>query len=210
MRNKKLGAPDRKSPRGQDLVKKLVANCDIVVENFRPKTLERWGLGYEDRKASKPRIIMVRVTGFGQDGPYSSRPGYGIIGEALSGLRGLIGDPDRPPSRAAIPLTDYIAGLYGAFGAAMAVAYRCATGKGQCIDTALYEAAFSFTESTVPAYERLGTVAKRAGARLPGHTPNNLYETRDGEHIHIAAANQSLFRRLAVLMERSDLPQIGR
>src|SRR3546814_12260261 len=113
MRNKKLVARDLKSPRCQDLVKKLVANCDIVVENFRPKTLERWGLGYEDLKAINPRIIMVRVTGFGQDGPYSSRPGYGIIGEALSGLRGLIGDPDRPPSRAAIPLTDYIAGLYG-------------------------------------------------------------------------------------------------
>src|SRR3546814_15218106 len=152
MRNKKLGAPDRKSPRGQDLVKKLVANCDIVVENFRPKTLERWGLGYEDLKAINPRIIMVRVTGFGQDGPYSSRPGYGIIGEALSGLRGLIGDPDRPPSRAAIPLTDYIAGPYGPFGAAMAVASRCSPGKGQSIAPRLSTGASSFTRTTLPAH----------------------------------------------------------
>src|SRR3546814_12053311 len=106
---------------------------------------------------------MFRVTGFGQDGPYSSRPGYGIIGEALSGLRGLTGDPDRPPSRAAIPLTDYIAGLYGAFGAAMAVAYRCATGKGQCIDTALSEAAFIFIDTEVPAYDQTGAVPQRAG-----------------------------------------------
>src|SRR3546814_16078692 len=108
MRNKKLVALDLKSPRGQDLVKKLVANCDIVVENFRPKTLERWGLGYEDLKAINPRIIMVRVTGFGQDGPYTSRPGSGITGEAISGLRGLNGDPDRPPSRAAITPTAYL------------------------------------------------------------------------------------------------------
>lgn len=205
MRNKKLIAVNLKMPLGQKLIRELVAHCDVVIENFQPGTMEEWGLGYEQLKAVNPGIIMVRVSGFGQDGPYSQRPGYGIIGEALSGLRSLIGDPDRPPSRVAMPLTDYIAGMYAAFGTVMALHHRSRTGEGQVIDTALCEAAFSFLDFAVPAYEKLGVVAKRAGSRLPGHTPNNLYPTRDGKHIHIAGAGQSIFSRLAAAIGQPGL-----
>lgn len=205
MRNKKLIAVDLRSSRGQDVIRRLAARCDVLIENFQPGTMEKWGLGYSQLKQVNPAIIMVRVSGFGQDGPYSQRPGYGIIGEALSGLRSLVGDPDRPPSRVAMPLTDYLAGMYAALGALMALHHRSRTGEGQVVDAALCEAAFSLIDFAVPAYEKLGTVANRAGSRLPGHAPNNLYATRDGKHIHIAGAGQSIFRRLTEVMARPDL-----
>ena len=206
LRNKKLLALDIRTPRGQEIVKRLVANSDFVLENFRPGTLEKWGLGYEDLKAIQPRIILIRISGFGQTGPYRERPGYGPIGEAVSGLREITGDPDRPPPRMAVSLTDYISGLYGAFGAVMAALAREKTGEGQVIDTSLYEAGYSFMEPHIPAYAALGVVAKRAGSRLPNTTPNNLYPARDG-YIHIAAVSQPIFGRFAELMGRPELAE---
>ena len=140
---------------------------------------------------------MVRISGFGQDGPYSQRAGYGVIGEAVSGLRHLTGDPDRPPARVAVSMTDYITGLYAAFGATLALLARGKSGRGQCIDAALYECAFSFMEPWIPAFEKLGHVAKRCGSRLPESTPNNLYATGDGNFIHITAMGDAVFQRLA-------------
>jgi crotonobetainyl-CoA:carnitine CoA-transferase CaiB-like acyl-CoA transferase len=148
---------------------------------------------------------MVRISGFGQDGPYASRPGYGVICEAASGLRHLTGDPDRPPSRVAVSMTDYITGLHAAFGAVMALMARGSTGRGQYIDAALYECAFNFMEPWIPAYEKLGHVANRTGSRLAESTPNNLYPTADGDFIHITAMADSLFRRLAAAMGQPEL-----
>jgi len=205
LRNKSLASIDLRQTQGRDIVRKLAAKCDIVVENFKPGTLEKWGLGYEDLRASNAGLIMVRISGFGQTGPYSSRAGYGVISEAVSGLRHLIGDPDRPPARVAVALTDYITGLYAAFGAVMALHARRVTGVGQCIDAALNECAFSFLESHVPAYEKLGVVAKRAGSRLPNSAPNNLYPAKDGQQIHITAIADAVFRRMASVMSQPEL-----
>lgn len=205
LRNKSLVAIDLRQKPSRDIVRKLSSKCDFVVENFKPGTLEKWGLGYEDLRASNTGLIMVRISGFGQTGPYSSRAGYGVISEAVSGLRYLIGDPDRPPARVAVALTDYITGLYAALGAVMALHARRVTGVGQCIDAALNECAFSFLESHVPAYEKLGVVAKRAGSRLPNSAPNNLYTAKDGQHVHITAIADAVFRRMSTAMGRPDL-----
>lgn len=205
LRNKLLISVDLRSTEGQDIVKRLVPTCDIVVENFRPGGLEKWGLGYDDLTKINPALIMIRISGFGQTGPYKERAGYGVIGEAISGLRHITGDPDRPPTRAAVSLTDYFTGLYAAFGATMALLSRQATGKGQCVDAALYECAFSFMEPHIPAFEKLGYIANRAGSRLPDSTPNNLYPTREGKFIHITAMGDAVFRRLAMAMQQPDL-----
>jgi crotonobetainyl-CoA:carnitine CoA-transferase CaiB-like acyl-CoA transferase len=209
-RNKELISVDLRLPEGQEVVRKLVRSCDVVVENFRPGALERWNLGYDDLSKINPKLIMVRISGFGQTGPYSERPGFGVIGEALSGLRHITGDPDRPPARVAVSLTDYITGLYGAFGAVMAILAQRQTGRGQVIDTALYESAFSFMEPHIPAYDKLGVVAGRAGSKLPDSVPNNLYPTRDKAFIHIAAVGDPVFRRFAVTMGRGDLADDAR
>lgn len=204
-RGKRLISINLREDEGRDVVRRLVAKSDIVIENFRPGTLEGWGLGYEALSALNPGIVMVRISGYGQDGPYSQRPGYGVICEAVSGLRHLTGDPDRPPGRIATSTTDYITGLYAAFGAMVALDVRHRTGKGQVIDAALYEGAFSFMEPHVPAYEKLKTVAMRAGSRLPGNTPNNLYLARDGQYIHITAASNAVFSRVARVLGRPEL-----
>lgn len=205
LRNKSLISINLRSPEGQAIVKKLVSQCDIVVENFRPGGLEKWGLGYDDLAKINPALIMVRISGYGQTGPYKERAGYGVIGEAVSGLRHITGDPDRPPTRTAVSLTDYFTGLYAAFGATMALLSRQITGKGQCVDAALYECAFSFMEPYIPAFEKLGYVANRAGSRLPDSTPNNLYPTRDHSYIHITAMGDAVFKRLAVAMLQQNL-----
>ena len=207
LRNKSLISLDLRSDEGRDVVRRIAARSDVVIENFRPGTLEKWGLGYEELSALNPGLIMVRISGFGQTGPYRERAGYGVIGEAMSGLRHVTGDPDRPPTRAAVSLTDCFTGLYGAFGALMALLHRKESGQGQCIDAALYECAFSFMEPHVPAYDKLGIVAQRAGSRLPDSTPNNLYPTRDGESIHITAMGDAVFRRLAEAMGQAALAQ---
>lgn len=205
LRNKKIISVDLRQDEGRELVRRLCEKADIVIENFRPGTLERWGLGHDTFAESNPGLILVRISGYGQDGPYSQRPGYGVVCEAFSGIREITGDPDRPPARVAVSMTDYITGLYGAFGAVMAVLDRKRSGRGQIVDSALYEAAFSFMEPHIPAYQQLGEVAQRCGSRLPGHTPNTLFATKDGRYIHITAGSQSIFKRLAVVMGRPEL-----
>lgn len=204
-RNKKLISIDLRRPEGHALVRELAAKSDVVVENFKPGTLEGWGLGWEDLSRLNPLLIMVRISGYGQDGPYANRPGYGVICEAVSGMRYLTGDPDRPPSRVAVSLTDYITGLHAAFGAVMALMARNVTGRGQFIDAALYECAFNFMEPWVPAFEKTGHIANRTGSQLPGSNPNNLYPTGDDSFILITAMADSLFRRLAGAMEKPEL-----
>ena len=205
MRNKRLISVDLRQPQGCQIALDIAASCDVVIENFRPGVLERWGLSYETLKALNPGLILVRLSGFGQDGPYSPRPGYGVIGEAVSGLRHLIGDADRPPARVAVPLTDYVAGLYAALGTMVALEHRNQTGLGQCVDASLFESAFSFLRSEVPSFDQLQKVAMRAGSRLPGHVPSNLFGTADGGYIHISAGNNSLFRRLCQVMGQPEL-----
>ncbi len=205
LRNKQLISLDLRTEAGRDLVREMVVSCDVLVENFRPGTMERWGLGYDELVQLNPGLILVRISGFGQDGPYSDRPGYGVIGEAMSGLRHLTGDKDRPPSRMGVSLTDYLTGLYAAFGATLALMAREQTGKGQVIDAALYECAFSFMEPWIPAFEKLGHIAGRSGSWLPESTPNNLYPTKDGEYIHIAAPSDSVFMRLVSAMGNPEL-----
>ncbi len=207
LRNKSLAAVDLRHPEGQAIVHKLVEHCDVVVENFRPGTLEKWSLGYEDLAHINPRIVMARISGFGQTGPYSQRAGYGIVAEAVSGLRNLIGDPDRPPARVAVALTDYVTGLYAAFGVMMALYARQFSGCGQVVDAALSECAFSFLEPHVPSFEKLGIVAKRAGPGLANSAPNNLYPTLDGQYVHITAIADPVFRRFARIMGREDVLQ---
>lgn len=204
-RGKQLISIDLRLPEGQDLVRKLAVKSDFLIENFRPGALEGWGLGYEALSALNPGLIMIRISGYGQTGPYAQRPGYGVICEAVSGLRHLTGDPDRPPGRIATSTTDYITGLYAALGAMFALEVRHRTGKGQVVDAALYEGAFSFMEPHVPAFEKLGTIAMRAGSRLPGNTPNNLYPTADGQWLHITAASDAVFRRVATVIGQPAL-----
>jgi crotonobetainyl-CoA:carnitine CoA-transferase CaiB-like acyl-CoA transferase len=209
-RNKQIISVDLRTQRGRGIVRRLCEKADIVVENFRPGTLEKWDLGYDALSAVNPRLVMVRISGYGQDGPNSQRPGYGVVCEAFSGLRELTGDPDRPPARVAVSLTDYISGLYAAFGAVMALLDRERSGKGQVVDAALYEAAFSFMEPHIPAYQQLGVIASRMGPRLPNHTPNSLYSSSDGRYIHIAAGSQSVFRRLVQAMGQPALVEDSR
>ena len=204
-RNKRMVSIDLRTKKGRDLVCEFVKKVDVLIENFRPGTMEKWGLGYEELKILNPRLVMVRISGFGQSGPYSQRAGYGIIGESMSGLRHLTGDPDRPPSRVSVSLTDYITGLHAAYGAVMALYKRKETGKGQCIDAALYEGAFNFMEPYVPAFEKLGFVANRTGSRLPDNAPNNLYTTKDGRHIHVAAVSEPTWQRLMTAIGREDV-----
>lgn len=204
-RNKKVATLDLRKPEGAELLKRMIRKADVLVENFQPGTLEKWGLGWEALSAINPRLVMVRISGFGQDGPYSQRPGYGVVCEAVSGLRHLTGDPDRAPSRVGVSMTDYIAGLHGAYGAVMALMAREHTGRGQVIDTALYESAFNFMEVWIGAYQKLGFVPNREGSRLIGSTPNNLYPTADGSYIHITAMADSLFRRLCDAMGQPAL-----
>lgn len=204
-RNKQIISVDLRSERGQEVILSMIEHFDIVIENFRPGTLEKWGLGYESLRERRPDLVMTRISGYGQTGPYAQRPGYGVIGEAMSGLRHMIGDPDRPPSRVAIPLTDYITGLYAAFGTMMAVHLREKTGRGQYIDVSLLESAFSLMEAYVPTFARTGNPGMRSGARLPNSAPNTLFPTRDGDHIHIAAFADPVFRRLAAVMGRPEL-----
>ena len=209
-RNKALLALDLRQTRGREIARDMAQQADVLIENFRPGSLESWGLGYEQLSAVNPGLVMVRISGFGQDGPYSQRAGYGVIGEALSGLRHLTGDPDRPPARVAVSMTDYITGLYAAFGATMALLARGRNGRGQVVDAALYESAFSFMEPWIPAYDKTGFVANRCGSRLPESTPNNLYPTGDGQFIHVTAMGDAVFRRLAEAMGQPALAHDAR
>ena len=205
-RNKKSVAVNLKEAEGQEIVRRLAAEADVVVENFRPGTLEGWNIGWPQLSALNPGLVMVRLSGYGQTGPYSDRPGFGAIGEAMGGLRHLSGYPDRPPVRVGVSIGDSIAALYGAIGALVALRHREVNGgRGQVVDVALYEAVFSLMESMLPEYDLFGFVRERSGAALPGIVPSNTYGTRDGRHLVIGANNDSIFRRLMRAMGRPDL-----
>jgi formyl-CoA transferase len=205
-RNKKSVTVNMREPEGQEIVRRLAARADIVVENFRPGTLEKWGLGWDALSQRNPGLVMVRLSGYGQDGPYSDRAGFGAIGEAMGGLRYVTGHPDRPPVRVGISLGDAIASLYGVMGALMALRHREVNGgKGQVVDVALYESVFSLMESLLPEYDVAGFVRERSGASLPGIVPSNTYTTRDGKYVVIGANGDSIFRRMMAAIGRNDL-----
>jgi crotonobetainyl-CoA:carnitine CoA-transferase CaiB-like acyl-CoA transferase len=199
-RNKQCIVLDLKNPDGRDIALKLLDKADILVENFRPGVLDRLGLGEAVLRERNARLVTVRISGYGQTGPYKELPGYGAICEAVAGVRHLTGDPDRPPARCALPTTDYLTAVYAAFGALMALYERVSSGKGQEIDVALYETAFSQMEEPVTSYARTGVVPTRQGPRLMNTAPNSLYPTSDGHYVLIAANNDAIFRRLVKLM----------
>jgi formyl-CoA transferase len=203
-RNKRSITVDLRTPEGQQLVRDLVVRADILLENFRPGTLERWGLGWDDLSALHPELIMVRISGFGQTGPYAERAGYASIGEAMGGLRALTGYPDRPPIRVGISIGDSLTGMFGAMGALAALEARRRTGRGQVVDASIYESVLGVTESLVIDWQAAGVVRERTGPTLPGIAPSNVYPTRDGQ-ILIGANQDSVFRRLTVLMDRPEL-----
>lgn len=205
-RNKKSVTVNLKHPAGQDIVRRLVREADIVVENFRPGVLERLGLGWEQLSAVNPRLVMVRLSGFGQTGPYKDQAGFGAVGESMGGLRYVTGFEDRPPVRTGISIGDSIAALWGVIGALMAVRSRDQRGgKGQMVDVALYEAVFAMMESLVPEYDVLGFIRGRTGNVLPGITPSNTHTTRDGEHVIVAGNGDAIFKRLMQAINRPDL-----
>jgi len=205
-RNKKSVVLDLKSDQGRDIVRKLAAEADILVENFRPGTLEKWGLGWDVLSADNPGLIMVRISGYGQTGPRRDLPGFAAIAEAMGGLRFVTGFPDRPPVRSGVSIGDTLASMYGALGALMALHHRKNNGgKGQVVDVALYEAVFGVMESLLPEFSAQGFVRQRSGASLPGISPSNTYECRDGQHVVIAGNGDALFRRLMQAIGRDDL-----
>jgi formyl-CoA transferase len=212
-RNKRSLALNMRLPAGQEVVRQLACRSDVVVENFRPGTLERWGLGWERLHSLHPGLVMVRLSGYGQTGPYKDRPGFGVVGEAMGGMRYVTGYPDRPPVRMGISIGDSIAALYGAVGALVALHHRKVNGgSGQMVDLALYEAVFGVMESLVPEFDVLGFVRERAGNALPGIVPSNTYPTRDGKYVIIGANGDSIFKRLMVAIGRGDLasdPQLA-
>ena len=206
-RNKRSVAVDLRKPDGQAIARALMERADIVVENFRPGTLEAWGLSYESLSAVNRGLIMVRISGYGQTGPYRERPGFGVIGEAMGGLRHVTGTPDRPPSRTGISIGDTLSALYGVIGALMALEQRRKTGLGQVVDVALYESVFSVMESMLPEFDALGVVRERTGSILPGIAPTSAYRCNDGSYVLIAGNGDSIFRRLALAIGRADLAE---
>lgn len=203
-RGKRCITANLRETEGQDLVRRLVAEADFLLENFRPGTLEKWGLGYDDLKKINPRLIMIRVSGYGQTGPYASRAGYASVGEAMGGLRYVMGEADRRPSRAGISLGDSLAGLYAALGALAALHHREKTGEGQVIDATIYESVLSVMEGLVPEYQFEGYIRERTGSYLPGIAPSNIYEGTDGMVI-IAANQDTVFARLCDAIGQPDL-----
>ena len=205
-RNKKSLTLDLKQPEAQRIVRELAATADIVIENFRPGTLEKWGLGWDELHRLYRKLIMVRVSGFGQSGPYKDRPGFAAIAESMGGLRYLVGEPGRAPVRTGVSLGDTLASLYGVIGAMMAMHHLKANGgSGQFIDVALYESVFGIMESLIPEYSDLGFVRERSGATLPGIAPSNTYLCRDGRYVIIAGNADSIYRRLMQAIGRDDL-----
>ena len=209
-RNKKSVTINLRLAEGQEIVRRLARDADILIENFRPGTMEKWGLGYDRLAAENPGLIMLRLSGFGQTGPYRDQAGFGAIGESMGGLRYLTGYPDRAPVRPNLSIGDSLASLHGVIGAMMALHHRNMnggriSGKGQVVDVALYEAVFSMLESTLPEFDMYGIVRERSGSNLSGIVPSNTYLTKDGEHVLIAANGDSIFKRLCAAMGRDDL-----
>ena len=203
-RNKRAVSANLRVPEGQALVLRLLKDADILIENFKPGTMEKWGLGPVELHAQFPRLIIVRMSGYGQTGPYAGRAGYGGIGEAMGGWRAIVGDPDRPPARMGVSIGDTLAATYGCMGALAALHARQASGKGQVVDSALYEAVLQVMESVVPEYAAMGLVRPRSGSILPGIAPSNVYPASDGEYM-IGGNGDTVFARLCAAMDRPEL-----
>jgi formyl-CoA transferase len=198
-RNKKAVTLDLRQVTGQRLFKELCAKSDVVIENFRPGTLEKWSVGWDELSAVNPRLILVRVSGYGQTGPYAQRAGYGGIGEAMGGLRYIVGEPDRPPARVGISIGDSLAAVHACMGTLAALHHRERSGRGQVVDAAIYESVLNMMESLVTEYDQLGHVRERSGAILPRIAPSNVYPTRDGI-VMIGANQDTVFARLCEAM----------
>ncbi|HEU0230960.1 MAG TPA: CoA transferase [Burkholderiaceae bacterium] len=207
-RNKKSVTLDLREPEAQDAVRKLAATADVVIENFRPGTLEGWGLGWDALHALNPRLVMLRVSGYGQTGPYRDRPGFGVVGEAMGGLRHLSGEPGRPPVRVGVSIGDSLSALHGVIGVLLALRQRDQNGgDGQCVDVALYESVFNMMESLLPEYAVFNEVRQPAGSSLPGITPSNAYLCADGKYALIAGNGDSIFKRLMVAIGRPEVAE---
>ncbi len=204
-RNKKSITLDLRKPRAAELLRALIAKCDIVIENFRPGRMEEWGLGYEQLRADHPGLIMVRVSGWGQTGPYAARPGFASVAEGIGGLRYLVGEPERPPVRTGVSIGDSIAALHAVIGALTALHHRERTGQGQVVDTAIYESVFNMLESLLPEYDFFGQVRERAGPKLAGIVPSSTYRCKDGKYVIIGGNGDSIFQRLMLAIGRPDL-----
>ena len=211
-RNKRSLALDLRTPEGQGVVRQLALEADVLIENFRPGALEGWGLAPDDLLAANPRLIVLRISGYGQTGPYSSKPGFGVVAEAMGGLRHLTAEPGRVPVRVGVSIGDTLAALHGVIGVLLALQHRHNSGKGQVIDVALYESVFNCMESLLPEYSAFGVVREPAGSALPGIAPSNAYRCKDGGHVLIAGNGDSIFVRLMRLIGRDDLaadPTLG-
>lgn len=205
-RNKKSVAVNLRVAEGQEVVRRLVRDADVLIENFRPGTLERWGLGWDALKAINPKLVMVCISGFGQDGPYRERPGFGAVGEAMGGMRFTTGDPDRPPARTGISIGDSLAALHAVMGALMALLHiKSGRGTGQVVDVSLYESVFNMMESLVPEYDVFDFVRARSGGSLPGIAPSNSYPTAEGTYVIVAGNGDGIFKRLMGAIGRDDL-----
>jgi crotonobetainyl-CoA:carnitine CoA-transferase CaiB-like acyl-CoA transferase len=205
-RNKRSVTLDLRQPEGQEVIRKLAADADILIENFRPGAMEKWGLGFKDLHAINPKLIMLRVSGYGQSGPYRDRPGFGVIGEAMGGLRYLSGEPGRPPVRVGVSIGDTLSGLHGVIGVMMALRHREQQGGvGQEVDVALYESVFNMMESLLPEYSKFGVVRQPSGASMPGIVPTNAYLCSDGRYALIAGNGDSIYKRLMEAIGREDL-----
>ena len=203
-RNKKSVSLNLRVPEGQEIARKLIASADVLVENFKPGTLEKWGLAPADLQAENPRLIVARMSGYGQTGPYSGRAGFGGIGEAMGGWRYIVGEPDRPPSRMGVSIGDTLTATFGCMGVLAALHVRARTGKGQVVDAALYESVLQVMEGLVPEYDHGGVIRERSGSFLPGIAPSNVYSCSDGDYM-IGANNDRIFARLAEAMGQPEL-----
>ena len=204
-RNKRSIALDLKQAEAQDIVRQLVKDADVLIENFRPGAMEGWGLGPDELLAINPKLIMLRISGYGQTGPYRDKPGFGVVAEAMSGLRHLTAEPGRVPVRVGVSIGDTLASLHGVIGILLALHERHTSGKGQVIDIALYEAVFNCMESLLPEFSAFGAVREAAGSALPGIAPSNAYKCQDGGYVLIAGNGDSIFKRLMHTMGRDDL-----
>jgi len=211
-RNKKSVTANLRTAEGQEIVRRLARHADVIIENFRPGTLEKWNLGYESLSRDNSGLVMLRLSGFGQSGPMREQAGFGAVGESMGGLRYVTGFPDRPPIRPNLSMGDAIAALHGVIGVLMALRHRSVGGKGQVVDVALYEAVFNMMESSLPEYDMFGEIRERTGTNLTGIVPSNTYLTGDGQHVVIGANADSIFKRLMQLIGRPDLaedPSLG-
>jgi crotonobetainyl-CoA:carnitine CoA-transferase CaiB-like acyl-CoA transferase len=206
-RNKKSITLNLKDPRGQQIAKQLTRKVDVVIENFKPGTMEKWGMGFEELKRINPKLILARVSGYGQTGPYAHKPGYANVAEGFSGMRYVTGFPDRPPARPNLSMGDTLAGLHAAFGILLSLYTRDAKGgaRGQVVDVAIYEACFNMMESLIPEYDKLGEIRQRQGAKISGIVPTSTYPTRDGKYIIIGGNGDSIYNRLMIAAGREDL-----